>query len=327
MARSKSSRKYQLTINNPETHGYTHSHIWEILEQFPSLVYCCMCDEIGENKTPHTHVYTVFRNGVMFDTLHKRFYGAHIEPAHGTHQENRDYIRKEGKWSDDQKHETNLPETFEERGEMPPDRVAGKTDSEIIYEMVKDGASNFDILESFPSAMNRLDKIERARQTLLQEKQKNLFRQLEVSYIYGDTGVGKTRSVMEQYGYQNVYRVTNYQHPFDGYKGQDVIVFEEFRNSLPAKEMLNYLDGYPLELPCRYSDRQACYTKVFLITNIPIDKQYPNVQVEEPETYQAFLRRIHHVIYQQIDGTQKTILPVVDWAESPWPEGSEQAHV
>lgn len=257
----------------------------------------------------------------------KRFYGAHIEPVHGTHQENRDYIRKEGKWSDDQKHETNLPETFEERGEMPPDRVAGKTDSEIIYEMVKDGASNFDILESFPSAMNRLDKIERARQTLLQEKQKNLFRQLEVSYIYGDTGVGKTRNVMEQYGYQNVYRVTNYQHPFDGYKGQDVIVFEEFRSSLPAKEMLNYLDGYPLELPCRYSDRQACYTKVFLITNIPIDKQYPNVQVEEPETYQAFLRRIHHVIYQQIDGTQKTILPVVDWAESPWPEGSEQAHV
>ena len=37
---------------------------------------------------------------------------------------------------------------------MPPDRVAGKTDSEIIYEMVKDGASNFDILESFPSAMS-----------------------------------------------------------------------------------------------------------------------------------------------------------------------------
>ncbi|MBC8577273.1 hypothetical protein H8717_12750 [Oscillospiraceae bacterium BX1] len=73
MARSKSSRKYQLTINNPEIHGYTHSHIWEILEQFPSLVYCCMCDEIGENKTPHTHVYTVFRNGVMFDTLHETF--------------------------------------------------------------------------------------------------------------------------------------------------------------------------------------------------------------------------------------------------------------
>ena len=73
MARSKSSRKYQLTINNPEIHGYTHSHIWEILEQFPSLVYCCMCDEIGENKTPHTHVYTVFRNGVMFDTFHETF--------------------------------------------------------------------------------------------------------------------------------------------------------------------------------------------------------------------------------------------------------------
>ncbi len=32
-------------------------------------------------------------------------------------------------------------------------------------------------------------------------------------------------------------------------KGQDVIVFEEFRSSLKIQDMLNYLDGYPCELP------------------------------------------------------------------------------
>ena len=44
--------------------------------------------------------------------------------------------------------------------------------------------------------------------------------------------------------------------------------------------MLNHLDGYPLLLPCRYFNRQACFTKVFIITNIPPDAQYSNVDAE-----------------------------------------------
>ena len=57
--------------------------------------------------------------------------------------------------------------------------------------------------------------------------------------------------------------------------------------------MLNYLDGYPLLLPCRYFNRQACYTKVFIITNIPPDEQYMNI---DRESRQAFFRRIHKVV-------------------------------
>ena len=57
--------------------------------------------------------------------------------------------------------------------------------------------------------------------------------------------------------------------------------------------MLKFLDGYPLMLPCRYSNKVACFTKVFLVSNIPLSDQYPNVQVTEPETYRAFCRRIN----------------------------------
>ena len=32
-----------------------------------------------------------------------------------------------------------------------------------------------------------------------------------------------------------------------------------------------------------------------LVSNISIEKQYPNVQYEEPETWQAFRRRFHEV--------------------------------
>lgn len=80
-----------------------------------------------------------------------------------------------------------------------------------------------------------------------------------------------------------------------------MIIFEEFRSSLSIGDMLNYLDGYPLELPCRYANKVECYTKVYLISNIPLEQQYRNVQVDNPETWSAFRRRIKDVQYMAND--------------------------
>ena len=240
-------------------------------------------------------MYVVFKNSVMFETLHKRFYGVHIEQANGSNQENRDYVRKEGKWLDDAKHETNLADTFEECGELPPDRTRSETQADRIVQMIRDGKTNAEILDECPTAYNKIAHIEQTRQTLLAERYKDEWRQLDVTYLWGDTAAGKTRSVMEKYGYSQVYRVTDYAHPFDSYKGQDVIVFEEFRSSLVIGDMLNFLDGYPVELPCRYANKVACFTKVYIISNISLEQQYPNVQMDNSETWAAFRRRIHHV--------------------------------
>lgn len=100
---------------------------------------------------------------------------------------------------------------------------------------------------------------------------------------------------MEKYGYSNCYRVTDYQHPFDSYNGQDIVIFEEFRSSLKIQDMLNYLDGYPLDLPCRYNNKIACFTKVYIISNISLNDQYYDIQRNYEETWKAFLRRIHEV--------------------------------
>ena len=294
----KKSRKYQLTFNNPLDHGFTHEIIKTTLASFPGMQYWCMCNEIGEQGTPHTHLYLYSPNAILFSTLQQRFMGAHIEAAKGSHRENRDYIRKEGRWLDDAKHETNLPETFEESGALPIERDMRELVSSEILSLIQSGSSNAEILVQYPSAMNRLQHVEAARQTLLEDRYSNQWRDLEVTYLWGKTGVGKTRSIMEKYGYSRVYRVTNYDHPFDDYKGQDVILFEEFRSSLPIQDMLKYLDGYPLMLPCRYNNKAACFTKVYLVSNIPLSAQYPNVQVSEPETYRAFCRRINQGDYE-----------------------------
>ncbi len=283
-----------------------------------------MSDEIA--STHHTHIYIHCTSPVRFRTLKNKFPTAHIELARGTAVQNRDYVFKEGKWQNNKKHETNLIDTHEEYGELPVERQGARNDLADLYDMIKQGASDYEILDSNPEFFSQIDRMEKVRQTIYQDVYKNEFRHLDVTYIWGETGSGKTRNVMEQYGYANVYRITNYAHPFDLYKGQSVIIFEEFRSSLPLSDMLNYLDGYPLALPCRYNDRVACYTTVFIISNIDIRLQYAALQNLEHESWLAFLRRIHNV--KVYSGKRETIysmeqylnnfLPVSDDTEIPF---------
>jgi hypothetical protein len=290
------SRKWQLTFNNPLEHGWTHEQIKAVLTEFKSIAYWCMSDEKGlEEETPHTHLFiNLAPSNCRFSTLKNKFSTAHIEKANGTSQQNREYVSKTGKWAEDEKGETSIEGSFEEFGEMPIEQQGKSKDVEKMLELIKDGATNQEIVEAVPSAMLNLEKVERTRSMIRDSQFTNSWRDLETTYIFGLTGTGKTRSVMETYGYQNCYRVTDYKHPFDAYDGQDIIILEEFRSSTAFKvgDILNYLDGYPLQLPCRYFNRQACYTKVFIISNISLESQYTNVA---PESKAAFLRRVHRV--------------------------------
>lgn len=289
------SRKWLLTINNPSEHDMDHDNIKAILSSFKAVKYWCMCDEVGKEGTEHTHLFISGNSGIRFVSVKSKFPIAHIDYCKGTAQENRDYVRKEGKYKGSTKEETNKPETFEEFGVLPLERQGQRNDIIQLYDMVKSGMTNYEILESNPECINYIEKIEKVRYILKQEQLKNDFRQLTTTYIYGTTGSGKSRSVMEKYGYSNCYRVTDYQHPFDSYNGQDIVIFEEFRSSLKIQDMLNYLDGYPLDLPCRYNNKIACFTKVYIISNISLNDQYYDIQRNYDETWKAFLRRIHEV--------------------------------
>ena len=322
------SRKWQLTFNNPLEHGWSHDRIKEILGTFPAICYWCMSDEKGlEEETPHTHLFVnLAPTNCRFSTLKNKFPGAHIEKALGTSQQNRDYVVKDGKWKDNEKGETSIPGTFEEWGEMPIERQGKSRQADVILDMLKDGASNLKIIEAIPAAMMNVEKIERTRSILRDVRFADEWRTLEVSYIFGPTGSGKTRSVMDKYGYRNCYRVTDYKHPFDTYDGQDVIIFEEFRGGLKHGDMLNYLDGYPLLLPCRYFNRQACYTKVFIITNIPPDAQYLNV---DDASRNAFFRRITKIVRISREDVEEwpsyqAYLDRFSWTNDPPEEPMEQ---
>lgn len=333
------SRKWQLTINNPAEKGITHETLKESLAKFSGMLYWCMCDETGSEGTYHTHVYFVLRTPTVHTVVDNRFPNIHRENVKGTSQQNRDYVRKDGekygKQPDGSYHYTdgsgkvhtgvNYASTFEEWGEMPQERQGKSKDVEKIYALIKDGASNLEIIDAVPSGMLNIEKIERTRSMLRDTQFASSWRELQTTYIFGRTGAGKTRSVMDRYGYQNCYRVTDYKHPFDTYDGQDVLILEEYRSQFKIADILNYLDGYPLLLPCRYFNRQACYTKVFIISNIPLEDQYKSVT---QESRSAFLRRIHQVqeyrngeilFYANLgDYFSRPFVPITARTPAPW---------
>ena len=176
-----------------------------------------------------------------------------------------------------------------------------------LVQCIRAGMSNTEIIDEFPNLAFRIRDIDVLRQTLLAEKYAVENRPLDVSYIYGASGTGKTRGIYRKHDPKSICRITNYRASrgisFDGYTGQDVLVFEEFNSQIPIEDMLNYLDVYPLLLPARYSDRTACYTKVYITSNIPLDKQYRMEQIDRPETWKAFLRCIHNVTQYMADGS------------------------
>ena len=290
------SRRYLLTLNDPIPKGFTHDVITSTLMSFKGIRYYCLADEQG--TTYHTHIYAVFHSPVRFSTIRNKFNNqVHIDQVYGSSSDCRAYVAKEGdKWEGTDKQETRIDGTFEEWGELPQEHQGARNDLSFLYEMVKEGYSNFEIIEENPDFLLRIADIERVRQMVQSENHRQIFRELTTTYIYGTTATGKTRHVMEKYSYENVYRVTDYKHPFDAYKGENVLIFDEFTSQLRIQDMNNYLDGYPLDLPCRYANKQACFTKVYIISNIKLSEQYTSIQTNEPTIWQAFLRRIHQVM-------------------------------
>ena len=306
MENNTQSRKWALVINNPLEAGLDHAAIREILYRF-SPAYFCMADEIATTGTYHTHIFLFSPSPMRFSTVKNRFSTAHIEKAYGSANANRAYILKEGHWADTDKAETSVSGTFEEWGDLPAEKEEEAPEMFKLIQDLRAGKSVMEIIEDNPKLAFRIREIETLRQAILEEKYSAENRALEVTYLYGASGTGKTRGIFEKHDRKSICRITDYGGRngvrFDAYHCQDVLVLEEFHSQIPISAMLNYLDIYPLTLPARYTDRIACYTKVYITSNIPLEEQYRDIQRYQMETWRAFLRRVQNVIEYLRDGS------------------------
>ncbi len=62
---------------------------------------------------------------------------------------------------------------------------------------------------------------------------------------------------------------------FDGYKGQDTLIIDEYDGSIPYRSLLRFLDHYPLEVQTKGGFVPAEWCHVILTTNDPPSTWYP----------------------------------------------------
>jgi len=199
-------------------------------------------------------------------------------------------------------------EVFISVGDIPEEIVQKKSEGhwEEIVQPVKDGKTWLEIVDIKPNIAVQMGS---AIQRYMLEYQRNTmddWRPVQVTYVQGTTGSGKTHAVMRAMGgMKDVYRVTNYANPFDGYNGQRTIIFEEFRSSLPLTEMLVFLENWVTPLKCRYSDRMSQYTRVFVISNMNLSSQYSKFQKkiewEEDDELREGMQRSLDAFYRRFE--------------------------
>ena len=282
---SLKSRGWLLTL--PASH-YTQDYIIAALSKTTFIGQ----KERGKNKSEsnpdgyeHYQVYIESENAIRGSTLKNKFPKGHFEVRRGTVKQAYEYCSKQ---------DTRIGEPFQ-NGDMS---VFIKKSMKLAdyLDLINRGMSVADIITSYPMSVVHAKQLETLEYYNRRELAISGDRDLLVVYLWGATGVGKTHSILERHGRENVYQVSDYKNPFDGYDGQRVLVLDEFRSQLPVSLMLKLLDPYPFELPARYRDKWAMFSHVYVVSNIPLTGQYPNVRVDEPETFSAFSNRFDEVI-------------------------------
>lgn len=286
------ARRYILTINN-ETR--TDEELYEYISNLEHIKYFIFQRERGEKTgTEHIQAFVVFTICKRFSTMQNYFPRAHFEKCNGSNTQNRDYCSKS---------DTRVSGPYE-YGQFAEERA--RTDYKEFLELAQEGTSDTELGKLFPTLfLKHIGNIEKIRESYRHDKLCNEFRKVDVIYIYGPPRTGKTYSVINKYGMKNVHLVRIYRSGmFDTYFGQDVMCFDEFNSQIKITEMNAYLDVYALSLPARFYDRQASYTKFYIIANIPLSEQYKEIQQTQPVIYKAFCERINTIIRFDSQGRQ-----------------------
>jgi hypothetical protein len=290
---------FAFTYNN-----FTHTpeQLLEILQTLPNIIYAIFQIEKGETGTVHYQGYMHFSKRMYWGGLRMEFLDKGLHRLnfsnrfkYSTPQNASDYCQKI--FDKDTGKQTKLTPEIYTFGTLPEYKNEQGKRNDLIdfFDKVKSGANDKELIEhdvkNFAIYKKNIDVIrnEMARQVYATQ-----IRDITVTYIWGKTGVGKTEYIFNKHGFENVYIIDDYKNPWDTYNGQDVVVFDEFRSNFDISRMLRWLDRYPLTLQARYNNKQACYTKVYITSNIPLSEQYRDVDIE---TYKAFLRRIKSTQY------------------------------
>lgn len=219
--------------------------------------YVCWGEEICPTSgKPHWQGFVIFNRTARIPKA-KEWIGAgcetHVEIKNGTRDQARDYCMKEGRFVEH-----------------------GKYEALTVAEMLRKPKSW--IIDNEPLMYVRYHRgIEK-----LQYNKGMKWREVKVHILWGKTGCGKTRKVMEM---DSVYKIDPPYSWWDGYEGEEILLIDDYKiGHIQRGMLLNLLDGYRLRLETKGGHTWALWKCVYITSNF------------NPETWDdAILRRVTSV--------------------------------
>jgi len=161
------------------------------------------------------------------------------------------------------------------------------------------GSGMWDMFNNHTDAYFRYGRMMKEAIAMVEKRnQGSVERDVEVWVHYGKTYCGKTTSVTNKYGLNNVFILSHSPNNcvyFDGYEGEKVLLIDDFYGWMPLEQLMRITDKIPYRTDSRGKHGWANWDKVYITSNCHPRDWYHNVP---PDKKEAFLRtRMHHIIY------------------------------
>lgn len=249
------SKTWVYTLNN-----YSDDDVKQLTLFTVSKHRCCK--EVGDNNTPHLQGSITFKRAYRLSQLKKLNSRIHWESAKVVDSEN--YCTK---------------------GDVVIDvnnSAQGKrTDLNKAVDSIISNNTIREVAKKYPDVYVKYNK---GLQALRKELQPRLegFVKPEVIVYVGKAGTGKSRKVWEnEKNLYNIMEPINGQIWFDGYEGQEAVLFDDFDYGwVKYHTLLQLLDGYPMQLPVKGSTVWKNWRRIYITTNKPPEQWYNRDEID-----------------------------------------------
>lgn len=264
------ARRFQLTLNEVSK----YPQLLEYLLSINTMKYLLSCkEEAPTTGHEHIHVFVCFSNSIKLSI--KKSAGAHIEYCRGSVQQNIDYIRKGGN-------------ILDEVGEVPRERGGSHTVSELRK------IDNADDIDWREYKTWKAIKEEEACDIDINEWYKP---EVKVTYVWGDSGVGKSKYVHDKCIEEGINKVNIVKHAGDFWHGvgsSKVAIYDDFRPSdMKPAEFINFIDYNKHALNIKGGSKQNEYNRIFITSVVNPEYLYSGIESDEPR--KQWLRRMEIV--------------------------------